>query len=357
MMTNLRVPRWLVAATLIGCVTMSGCSIATKEARAAAIIDAADQALAQPSVDGTLSVDVVPIPPRRPVPSGSGLIQPASAKGLPFVVEPRSGRAAVLGSGGQPLMLFTAKLLYEGRGNPNAVSQLSGFGGSLDNPTNVVALTVGGPATQKTTPGLQLGSLSASAQAAMAVQARTSQSAGLGDRPWVELDYSSIRRNQGGRVAGSYAVSPWLVLELARGVLSGSVEPASSGAGRGRPSPAAAPGSQPMTVYKVNFGLDKAFKHLSSSEQQVAARIMAANAISGSVFPGYVWLTPGHRLGGLVIEFRQSLNSDSQAVLAITAVLSGQPAGRPAPLPALPNQDQVVTVASLGSLVHAVAGR
>lgn len=354
-MTARRVSRRLAAGAVIGCVALSGCSIATKQARTAAIINAADQALGQHLVDGTLSVDVVPIPPRRPMPSGSGLIQPASVKSLPFVVEPSSQRAAVLGAGGQPLMLFTGKLLYENRGDPSAVSNLSGFGGSLDNPTNVVALTVGSPAAPKTAPGLQMGSLSASAQAAMAVQARSSQSAGFGNRPWLELDYSTIARNQGGgRVAGSYAVSPWLMLELARGVLTGSVEPVSPTAGR---NPAAAPTSQATTVYKVNFGLDKATKHLSSSEQQVVARIMAANAIRGSVFPGYVWLTPEHHLGGLVIEFRQALSSEQQAVLAVTAVLSGQPAAAPTPLPALPAQDQVVTVSSLGSLVHAVAGR
>jgi hypothetical protein len=351
-MTGLRTSRRLVlAATVIGSIVLPGCSIATKQARAAAIIHAADQTLGQPGVTGTVSVDVVPIPPRRPLPPGPGLIQPIGAQSLPFVVDPGTEQAAVLGSNGQPLMLFTSKVLYQRRGDPSAVSNLSGLSGSLDNPTNIVALDANSSSPQKAGQGLQFGGLSASAQAAMAVQSRSSQSSGIGDRPWLKFDYSSISLNQrGGQVAGSYALSPWLVLELARGVLTGSVEPVSTGTGR-IPLPAIGPQA---TLYKVNFGLGKATKHLSSSEQQVVARVMAANAIGGTVFPGYVWLTPDHRLGGLVVEFKQSLSSDEQAVLGITVAMSGPAATS---FPARPDPAQVVTVASLGSLVHAVAGR
>lgn len=354
-MTGLRTSRRLVlAATVIGATVLPGCSIATKQARAAAVIHAADQALGQPAVSGTLSVDVVPIPPRRPLPPGPGLIQPTGVRSLPFVVEPHEEQAAVLGSNGQPLMLFTSKVLYQRRGDPSVVSNLSGLSGSLDNPTNIVALDANSSSPQKAGQGLQYGGLSASAQAAMAVQARSSQSAGIGDRPWLKLDYSAIPLNQrGGQVAGSYALSPWLVLELARGVLTGSVEPVSTDTSR-IPLPPIGPQA---TLYKVNFGLDKATKHLSSSEQQVVARVMAANAIGGSVFPGYVWLTPDHRLGGLVVELKQSLSSDEQAVLGITVAMSGPAATGAAPFPAPPDPAQVVTVASLGSLVHAVAGR
>lgn len=349
-------PAALAGAGLLALVSTS-CSIQTKQAETSAIIGAVDRALAGPALDATLSVAITPKASRRPLPPGPGLLQAATADKLGLEVDPRSQRAAVLGADGQPVMYFSGGTFFERR----ATSGASAAFGSLGAPTNITTLSLSVPTLSKpSTASSALQQLSASAQAAMAVQARVDQTAGIGTRPWLELDYSSIPLDERGReLAGSYAISPWLVIDLGKGVLTGSVRrvPADgTGVPAGLPA-LVGPGS---TLYRVNFGLQKATKQLPSAQQQTVARVMAANAVDGSVFSGYVWLTAGHQLGGLVVDFGQHLDSQQGAVLSVTVAIGSGSAGGSGPpsgFPSAPGSSQVVQVDSLGSLVNSVAAQ
>lgn len=351
-MTTSARPRLVKALAVAGAagVAMSGCGLAARQARADVISAALARTTAIGQVSGVLYTAVVPLPPRRPAPPGPGRIAAAQAGPLPFTIDLSSGRSAVSGTPGGPAQLiFSGNWMYERRpANPSAgaAALLASTGAA---PSNIPLLKA---AAVPAGPGAGAGGAGSAPTAPTGYQAVSVQS-----RPWLALDYGALSsRNRTGE-AGSLAISPTLVLRLASGVLTGSVEPISSDRSAGASDRAlralVPPGT---TAYRANFGLDKAEKGLTDAQKQAVAKIMTANAVPGStpVFPGAVWLGPGGTLGGLSVVMTQRLDPDTQALLIVSLVI-GSSAGAASVSPPAPGPQQVVTVSSLGDLIHEVA--
>ena len=349
MTRRLLTPRSLLAAALCGSVVLSGCGVAAKQADEKRIVAAADRTFASHQVVGTLYVTSLPIKPHRPVPPGPGRIAYIATGALPVVIDPARQTAAVEDGGTSPRtqIVFTPHWMYERRpANPSASASalLASSGAAV---TNLALLKAAPVALPTSTPAA--GGSAAAGSAPTGYQAVSTQS-----RPWVALDYSGISSRDRTKTPGSLAINPALLLRLADGVLTGSVLPLA----QDHSNKPADQGLRQLlklsrSSYKVNFSLDKAEKGLADKDKQVIARVLTANAVFGSVFPGAVWLKPDGTIGGLLIALPQLIDSDNQAVLFIALILGSSPSVS-SPIP-VPRSSQTVTVANLGDLVHQVA--
>ncbi|HUZ43231.1 MAG TPA: hypothetical protein VMU63_02420 [Acidimicrobiales bacterium] len=351
-----RVVKTLAVAGAAG-MAMSGCGLAARQARADVISSALSRTLQNGEVTGMLYTAVVPLPPRRPAPPGPGRIAAAGAGPLPFVIDMSSGRSAVSApAGGPPQLIFTSNWMYERRpANPSAAAAalLASTGAAPSNVPLLKEVSVT-PVGSSSIPGR--GSTAGGGAATPPASAVPTgyQAVSVQSRPWLALDYGALSSRSRTGEAGSLAISPALLLRLAGGLLTGSVEPLSSDRSADASDRSlralVPPGT---TAYRANFGLDKADKGLTDAQKQVVAKIMTANAVPGStpVFPGAVWLGPDGTLGGLSVVITQRLDPDTQALLIVSLVI-GSSAGS---APAAPGAQQVVSVSSLGDLIHEVA--
>jgi len=327
-----------LAATTLGA---SACGVAAKQATADRIIGAAQSALSAGGVAGTLSVQVVPLPGPRPTAPGPQRIRAAKAGPLAMVVYPGRGEAQVSTAAGQPpALIFTPNRMYErrpGPGSSDVQSLLNAAGGGVSN-----LMVLSAPASAS------LGALAGgiSGLGGSGAQAGGAASGGLGtSRPWVSLDFASLPRQAQDQAAGSFAFNPALLLRLVAGTLTGSVKPTSES----RTTTAESAGYR---FYRVNFDLDKAEKGMADTSKQVVARVLQANAVTATVFPGEVWLDPHGHLGGFAVSFIQRLDQDTRALQIVIVDLTGTVPSRSV---AAPGPDQVISVSSLGALVHGVA--
>lgn len=333
---------------------MSGCGLAAKQADEKRIVAAGQRALASSRVSGTLYVTSLPIKPHRPVPPGPGRIAYMATGALPVVIDPASGTAVVEDAGTSPQtqIVFTPHWMYERRpANPSASASalLAASGAAVSNLALLKAAPSALPRSLSGGRGGTTGAGAGQGPAPSGYQAVSTQS-----RPWLALDYSALSSRDRTKTPGSLAINPALLLRLATGVLTGSVLPLDQDHSD---KPADQGLRQLLRVnrqsYKVNFDLDKAEKGLADKDKQLIAKVLRANAVLGSVFPGAVWLQPNGDLGGLLLALPQVIDADNQAVLFVALTLGPSPA---ASLPiSAPAAQQTVTVGNLGDLVHQVA--
>jgi hypothetical protein len=382
--------RLLLGALVVGLLA-SGCGLATKQADQKKIASATVRTLGSGLVVGQISAVSYPVPPHRPVPPGNNRVGYFATGLVPVAIDPGDGRAAVAsgGGGGTPQIIFTPGWMYQRRpANPSAgAAALLASSGTA--PSNLATLKA--PPAAIASPGAKSAAASGSAPAANSSLSESSggastspyQAVSTQARPWLALDYSALSSRDRTKTAGSLGISPALVLRLGEGALTGSVEKLSDDHSN-TPSDR---GLRPLlglgyVVYKANFSLDKAEKGLSDTDKQVIGKVMRANAVATSVFPGAVWLSPDGSLAGLSIVFPQVIDSDNQSLLFVTIVLGGHGGTSTSTLPAStgpastgpastgpastgpastgpistrpPRSDQTVTVANLGDLVHQV---
>ena len=332
--------RVIVASGLAAAMVLSGCGLASKQADEKRIVAAAQRSMAAGRVSGSLYVTSYPIKPHRPAPPGPGRIAYITTGLLPVAIDSTTESAVVEDGGGAPQsqIVFTSRWMYERRpANPSASASalLASSGAAVSNLALLKA-----PLTTLPT--------RVSSSATTGYQAVSSAS-----RPWLALDFSAISSRDRTKTAGSLGINPALLLRLATGVLTGSVQPLAEDHSNN-------PADQGLRdllriseqSYKVNFDLDKAERGLSDKDKQVVAKVMTANAVFGSVFPGAVWLKPDGTLGGLLVAFPQLIDSDNQAVLFFGLFLGASKAQSVAI--SAPGSQQTVTVANLGDLVHQV---
>ena len=353
-MTGSRRALAFLAAATGTAVLASGCGLAAKQAGEKDIAAAAHRTLASARVSGTLFVTSYPIKPHRPVPPGPGRVAYIATGPLPVVIDPARDTAAVedAGPAPRPQIVFTPHWMYERRpANPSAsaAALLASSGAAVSNLALLKAPPVALPVATPAAGGTATGGGASTGTATAGYQAVSTQS-----RPWLALDYSAISSRDRTKTPGSLALNPALMLRLPTGVLTGSVEALA----QDHSSKPADRGLRELLkvsrqAYKVNFDLDKAEKGLSDKDEQLIAKVMTANAVVGTVFPGAVWLNSDGTLGGLLVAFPQIIDSDNEAILFVGLFLGPSKA---ASLPiAAPGSQQTVTVANLGDLIHQVA--
>jgi hypothetical protein len=152
-------------------------------------------------------------------------------------------------------------------------------------------------------------------------------------REWIAFDYDDLDKKDDTKRAGSFAISPTVVLHLVQGVLTGSIE-------------------RHGDRYDANVNRDKAERHLSEDDRKLLDKIFRANAVSNHTFPAHIWLDGSGALRKFEVRMRQHLTSVDRADLTVTIELDRT--GLPLRIEA-PDRKATATVSTLGQLVTSVA--
>lgn len=331
----------MVAALLTAvAVGSAGCGLGDKEALA----DRIGVALARLDdggvVDATVAASITVVPSDQPAVPGPPRIIPARLDPVPSVLDLRRDQAAVGLTSPDPssaAVVFLGGDLYQ-RIPPKTVTQTGDVPSSAaTNLAAIVANFSGQAAAAQATPGTEVTAppepTTTTAPSALRRTPRI-------PRQWIAFDYDALDDKDTTKRAGSLAINPVLLLELTRGVLTGSLERVATDE----------PG---LTLYEANVNRDKAERRLSEERRKLIDKIYVANAVSKRTFPARIWLDDSGNLRRFEVTLRQALNNIDRADLRVTIDVSGVRDGGPIPEP---DSKATASVASLGQLVTAVSG-
>ena len=330
--------RLTVAAVLA--ILAGACGLGDKEAHADRITDALQRLERGGVVDATVAAAVRLVPSEQPAVPGPPRIVPASIDPVPSVLDLRRDQAAIgltSAEATSAALVFLGSDLYQ-RIPPKTVKQTGDVPSSAA--SNLAAIVANfsaqavtaqaAPETQTTAPPEPT---TTTAPSALRRTARI-------PRQWIAFDYGSLDEKDTTKRAGSLAISPVALLELAKGVLTGSVE-------RGAADDAG------VTVYEANVNRDKAERRLSEERRELLDKVYVANAISKRTFPARMWIDGDGNLRRFEVTLRQALNNIDRADLVVTIEIRGT---RDAPAIPRPDSKATASVATLGQLVTAVSG-
>jgi hypothetical protein len=331
-----------VALLLALAVGATGCGLGDKEALADRIAVGLARLDDGGLVDATVAASITVVPSDQPAVPGPPRIIPARLDPVPSVLDLRRDQAAVGLTSPDPssaAVVFLGGDLYQ-RIPPKTVTQTGDVPSSAA--TNLAAIVA---------------NFSAQAVAAQAEQAApgtdvtappepttTTAPSALRRTPriprqWIAFDYDALDDKDTTKRAGSLAINPVLLLELTRGVLTGSLERVATDE----------PG---LTLYEANVNRDKAERRLSEERRKLIDKIYVANAVSKRTFPARIWLDDDGNLRRFEVTLRQALNNIDRADLLVTIDVSGVRDGGPIPKP---DSKATASVGSLGQLVTAVS--
>jgi hypothetical protein len=167
---------------------------------------------------------------------------------------------------------------------------------------------------------------------------------GSSQRQWLRLDLAGLypdRKRLSTSTVGGNLVGPATVVDIVRGVLTGSVK------ADGQETIAGAP----TTRYKVNVDLDKAFKHAPTSQREAFEAVRVLGGMTGVVHPGRVWLDPSGQLRRVELRLRQHFARNVTLELTVDMQLSAL--GGPVAI-ALPPKQEVADVGDVSALAAAM---
>ena len=333
--------RPLAAAALLLALTVgaAGCGLGDKEALADRIAVALARLDDGGVVDATVAASITVVPSDQPAVPGPPRIIPARLDPVPSVLDLRRDQAAVGLTSPDPssaAVVFLGGDLYQ-RIPPKTVTQTGDVPSSAA--TNLAAIVANFSAqavAAQATPGPDVTappeSTTTTAQSALRRTPRI-------PRQWIAFDYGGLDDKDTTKRAGSLAINPVLLLELTRGVLTGSLEQVAT----------EEPG---LTLYEANVNRDKAERRLSEERRKLIDKIYVANAVSKRTFPARIWLDDDGNLRRFEVTLRQALNNIDRADLLVTIDVSGVRDGAPIPKP---DSKATASVGSLGQLVTAVS--
>lgn len=307
---------------------MSACGIGNKQSLADRVVRAAERLEEAGTASGTIDASVALVKSAKPLVPGPPKILPGRITDVPIVVDLEEGSAAVGVKGGDPrtaVIVFRGTRMYQ-RIAPKttsiAAAVLSSAASNLQplidayHGITLVSPTETGPTTTSTTVK----------HAALQRRSRI-------PREWIAFDFGAIDKRDKTKRAGSLAINPTVILRLAKGVLTGSIE-------------------RHGDHYEANVNRDKAERRLSEDERKELNKVFNANAIGGQTFKARIWLDGRGALRRFEVRLRQRLTSVDRADLTVTIDVDAL--GLPLHI-AAPARAGTATVSSLGQLVTAVA--
>lgn len=314
----------LVALALV----LSACGLGAKQSLADRVVRAAERLEAAGTASGTIDASVALVKSDKPLVPGPPKILPGRITNVPIVLDLEDGSAAVGVKGGDPrtaVVVFRGTRMYQ-RIAPKTTSiasaVLSSAASNLQplvdayHGITLVSPTETGPTTTTTT-----------------IKHAALRRASRIPREWISFDYAEIDKKDKTKRAGSLAINPAVLLRLAKGVLTGSIER------RG-------------DLYEANVSRDKAERRLSEDERNELDKVFKANAVGGRTFKARIWLDERGELRRFEVRLRQRLTSVDRADLTVTIDVAG--VGEPLHISA-PARAGTATVSTLGQLVTAVA--
>ena len=332
----------LAAVVVIG---VTGCSLGDKQAKADRVIAAVHRTEASGVARADLTVSAAVLPTKKALAPGPPRIASGAAANVATVIEFKSSRAAV-GIAGDDVahaaVVFDGTRMFQRtdlKPLPTATAGVAiGIGGGPASNLGLLSAVIG-PAT----PPPAQPAAGTNASATPTGEPRLHRSAKI-QRHWTGFDFASLPRNDETRTAGSYAISPAVLVHLASGTLTGSIRVL---------GPEAVSGVD-TTHYRMNVSRDKAFRLLPETARKDLGKIFRANAIGGDVFPAEAWIGADGLLRRFSVRLRQSLSSNDKADLFVFVNLHDFGAAVTIPLP---DPKETATVLNLGQLVHSGAGQ
>jgi hypothetical protein len=343
------------AAVAVVALTMAGaCSLGNKQAMADKIIAAAARSEADGAAMATVSVRAQVIKSKLPVAPGPPKIVGGVAPDLKAAIDFKAGKAAVAFAGDDPTsaaMVFIGSQVFQRTDLKSAEAPPAAGLALQANQASGLNLPAGSGSVTSVGIDSNLSPLAAAAKATSAAPATTTTTAPPSastsklrrpitiQRKWIGFDYGSLPKHDKTKSAGSYAISPIAIEQLAKGALTGSLHLLGSETIDG----------QPMTHYKMNVSRDKAERHLPNNVRKDLDKTFRANAIGGRVFAAEAWVDANGRLRRFTVRMRQTLSRIDRADLTVTLDLA--PAATPVVLP-VPNPQETAEVKTLGALIH-----
>jgi hypothetical protein len=318
------------------------------------VIAAAARSEADGTAMATVSVRAQVIKSKLPVAPGPPKIVSGAAPDLKAAIDFKAGKAAVAYTGDDPnsaAMVFIGSQVFQ-RTDLKSASVGPAAGVQLQaNQASGLNLPAGASSGAPVGIDSNLSPLAAAAKATAASSVTTTTTAPPApstsklrrpitiQRKWIGFDYAQLPKHDKTKSAGSYAISPIAIQELAKGALTGSLHLL---------GPETIDG-QAMTHYKMNVSRDKAERHLADTVRKDLDKTFRANAIGGRVFAAEAWIDANGRLRRFTVRMRQTLSRIDRADLTVTLELTPAPA--PVALP-VPNPQETAVVKTLGALIH-----
>jgi hypothetical protein len=313
-----------VAAALVA----SSCSLGAKQTLADRVIRAADRLHAQGSATGTIDASVALVKSDKPLVPGPPKILPAKISDVPAVFDLARGDAAVGVKDGDPktaVVVFRGTHMYQRIAPKTASVADAVLSSAASNLQPLVAayhgITLENPKAD------------AAATTTTTVKHAALRRVSRIPREWIAFDFSEIDKDDTTKRAGSFAINPTVLLRLAKGVLTGSIE-------------------RHGDRYDANVNRDKAERRLDEDERKELDKMFKANAVSGRTFKARIWLDRAGALRRFEVRLRQRLTSIDRADLTVTMDIDE--AGSPVRI-AAPSRAATATVSTLGQLVTAVS--
>lgn len=338
----------LLAAGLAAAMGAAGCSLGNRQAMADAVVAAGNRALAARTATGQLKIDVALVHTTETTEPGPPRITPTQVPTSPVAMNLAAAQATVGAvAGGTPAIVFDGSRIYQHRATKSipssgaAATNLSVMGAQTSAAAGVLAqLAAAAGAGGAGAGGAATGATGSTGTAAAGGAGGSATPLRANQRPWLELDYDQLPKRDSDKTAGSLGVSPNLVVLLLRGALTGSTHRVGTDV----------IGGSPAVHYKLNLGLNEAEHGLPDKSQVVIAKILRANAITGTVFPAEVWIGSDGLPRRIDVRFRQRLDQLDRADLRLELDLTGW--GSPVTI-AVPGKEETAVVQNFGQLVHA----
>jgi hypothetical protein len=171
-------------------------------------------------------------------------------------------------------------------------------------------------------------------------------------RPWVRLDLDDVEEGagaldplDGAGTAALAAIHPALLVDLAAGTLTGSIERRDVGAA----DAALAPGT---TRYAVNVSVRKALQDTRRSRypeqrREAVEELLRLLGVVGDLHPGEVWLDEDGRLRRFRVELRQEPQRKIEFRMIVSVDLPPVPDGTTPTVGDVPGVEQVLGVDSV----------
>jgi hypothetical protein len=303
--------RVLAAVAVCASVLAAACGLGVRNAYAQQISAAAAALENAPTIHASLALTLAVVPSAKAQAPGAPRILPARASSLALLLDPRNARAAVGVTGDDAStasMLFLGTDVYQRILARRVTAAGGGGGGGAAALSNISAMANGsratGALTVAPTTEPQPSANTTSTTSALRRMRRV-------PREWVAFSYAGIDLKDNTKLAGSFAISPLVVLGLVDGALTGSIELSRD---------AGTPG---VTRYAVNVSREKAARRLPEDRRMRVNKMFTANAIGGDVFPAQVWIDATGRLQRFEVRLRQTLSNVDRADLTVTIEIAG----------------------------------
>ena len=166
-------------------------------------------------------------------------------------------------------------------------------------------------------------------------------------RSWVVLDWAAIDAKTHGRLrspSSMMALSPWLMVQMLRGTLTGSVRNLGTETVAGVPT----------THYTFNVDREKATQGMPDKERQIVQRIFERDDLRGTVFKhAEVWLDAKGLPRQILLRFTQKVDLDNEIKLGFRLRLTDY--GTPVSIN-VPKPDVTTQVIDFPQLVGSLRG-